>query len=272
MVATPLVNLVFVVILLLLSPLAAAGSLSFRLSLTGEQLTLINQGDSSAFYPAVFRMLSDGSWRALAAMGAPAELAAGAQMSFIWPEMSLPGNTTEFDHMRPVMVQFFDQAGVGFGQISFLRGPPRAKTELKAQYANGRLQIEAPESASPIRATWVLWPQEEGIRPIRLPVNFEHHPPPAQRIDWGSQGAVPFQLATGAGRPAVILIHETGHGYTLQTVAGGGLQGREQRASWLDASLEFYQAAWIALAIAVSVMLSKILLRFLRRRGRRASA
>src|ERR1035437_895069 len=171
--------------------------------------------------------------------------------------------------MQPVMVRFFDQVGVGFGQISFFHAPPAAKTALKARYVSGALQIEPPDgvpSGVPsIRASWVLWPQEEGIRPIRLPVRFEHHPPPALRIDWRRQGRVPFQLDTGAGQPAAILIHETDQGYALQSVPGGGLQGREQRAAWLDATPKFYAASLIALAIAAGAMV----VQFLRRpRGR----
>jgi hypothetical protein len=110
-----------------------------------------------------------------------------------------------------------------------------------------------------------LWPQEDGIRPIRFPLRFEHRAPPTLRIDWRRQGAVPFQLDTGAGQPEVILLHETEQGYALQSVPGGGLQGREQRAAWLDATPKFYAASLIALLIAASAML----LQFLRRPRRR---
>lgn len=265
MVTAPLAKMMLAVAALLLSLSAVAGSLSFRLSLTGSQLTVINQGDSSAFYPAVFRMLPDGSWGQLAAIGTPAELAAGASLQLTWPDMRPPEQVSELERMQPVMVRFFDQTGVGFGQISFFRAPPTAKTALKARYVSGALQIEPPDGAPSIRASWVLWPQEEGIRPIRLPVRFEHRPPPALRIDWRRQGRVPFQLDTGAGQPAAILIHETEQGYALQFVPGGGLQGREQRAAWLDATPKFYAASLIALAIAACAMV----LQFLRRpRGR----
>ena len=266
MVTAPLAKMMLAVAALLLSLSAVAGSVSFRLSLTGSQLTVINQGDSSAFYPAVFRMLPDGSWGQLAAIGTPAELAAGASLQLTWPDMRPPEQVSELERMQPVMVRFFDQTGVGFGQISFFRAPPTAKTALKARYVSGALQIEPPDGAPSIRASWVLWPQEEGIRPIRLPVRFEHRPPPALRIDWRRQGRVPFQLDTGAGQPAAILIHETEQGYALQLVPDGGLQGREQRAAWLDATPKFYAASLIALAIAACAMV----LQFLRRPRRRA--
>lgn len=262
MVIAPFAKTVLAVAALLLSLSAAAGSLSFRLSLTGSQLTVINQGDSSAFYPAVFRMLPDGNWAQLAATGAPAELAAGARLQLAWPDTRPPEQLSELERMQPVMVRFFDQAGVGFGQISFFRAPPAAKTAAKARYAGGALQIEPPDGAASIRASWVLWPQEEGIRPIRLPVRFEHRAPPsALRIDWRRQGKSPFRLDTGAGQPGVILLHEAGQGYGLQLVPGGGLQGREQRSAWLDATPKFYAASLIALAVAAGAMA----LQFLRR-------
>ena len=249
----------------LFSQSALAGSMSFDLSVTGSELTLINQGSASAFYPAVFKMLPDGSWAQLEASGAPAELAAGARMKLNWPEPRSHEPVSELDGMGPVMVRFFDQAGVGFGQISFFSPPPAVKTALKAGYVDGALQIEPPDAASSIRASWVLWPQEEGIRPIRLPVRFEHRAPPALRIDWLRKGRVLTRLDTGSGQPAVILLHETEQGYAQQFVPDGGLQGREQRAAWLDATPKFYAASLIALVFGAGAIVTQ----FLRRpRGR----
>jgi hypothetical protein len=135
----PLLKLIFATVALLLSVSAAAGGLSFRLSLSGSQLTVINQGDSSAFYPAVFRMLSDGTWAQLAAIDAPAELATGARLQLTWPDTRPLETMSELERMQPVMVRFFDQAGVGFGQISFFQTPPAVKTALKARYVNGAM-------------------------------------------------------------------------------------------------------------------------------------
>ena len=66
---------------LLLHPLhAVAGSLSFSLSITGSVLTLVNRGDTAAFYPAVFRLLRDGSWGPLIPLNAQAQLPPGANL------------------------------------------------------------------------------------------------------------------------------------------------------------------------------------------------
>jgi hypothetical protein len=262
MMSAPLATLMLAVTGLLFSQSALAGSISFGLSVTGSQLTLINQGSGSAFYPAVFRMLSDGSWAQLEASSAPAELPAGTHLQLTWPDAHPAEEMSDLERMQPVMVRFFDQNGVGFGQIAFFNAPPAAKTVLKAGYVNGALRIEPPpDAASSIQATWVLWPQEEGIKPIRLPVRFVHRPPPALRIDWRGQGKVAFRLDTGAGQPAVILLHETEQGYAQQFVPDGGLQGREQRAAWLDATPQFYAASLIALIFAAGAMV----LQFLRR-------
>ena len=265
MMTAPLASLMLAVSALLLSQSALAGGMSFDLTVTGSELTLINHGSGSAFYPAVFRMLPNGSWAQLEARSALAELAAGARMELNWLEPRSPEQVSEIEGMEPIMVRFFDQAGVGFGQISFFSAPPAAKTALRAGYVDGALQIEPPDAASSIRASWVLWPQEEGIRPIRLPVRFEHRVPPALRIDWLRKGRVLTRLDTGTGQPAVILLHETEQGYAQQYVPDSGLQGREQRAAWLDATPQFYAASLIALVFAAGAMVRQ----FLRRpRGR----
>lgn len=265
MVTTLLAKLMFAVAALLLSLSAFAGSISFQLSLTGSQLTVTNKGDESAYYPAVFRLLDTGRWERLAGTDTPAELAAGARLELTWPDLRPRERLSAIERMQPVMVRFFDQAGVGSGQISFFRGPPAAKTAMRAGYVGAALQVEPPDAVSSIRASWVLWPQEEGIGPIRLPVRFEHRQPPALHIDWLRHGKLPFRLDTGAGQPEVMLLHETVQGYALQRVPGGGLQGREQRAAWLDATPKFYAASLIALAMAAVAMA----LQFLRRTRRR---
>jgi len=267
MMTSPLAKLMFALSALLLPLSALAGSVSFQLSLTAPELTVTNQGNGSAYYPAAFSLRTDGSWSQLAAIDQPAELAPGAHARFAWPELRPREQLPPLERMQPVMVRFFDQAGVGFGQISFFHAPPRAKTKLRAAYVAGVLQIEPPDAVFSIRASWVLWPQEDGIRPIRLPLGFEHRQPPARRIDWLGQGKAPVQVDTGAGRPEVILLHETEQGYTQQLVPGGGLQGREQRAVWLNSTPKFYVASLIALALAAGLML----LQFLRRPRRSAT-
>jgi len=255
MMTAPSATLLIAVTLLLLSHPARAADMSFGLSVAGSKLTVTNEGSLSAFYPAVFRMRSDGRWAPLETSSAPAELPAGAHMQLAWPAALPTEQMSTIGRMQPVMVRFFDQSGVGSGQIAFFSAPPAAKAALKAGYVNGALQIESPpEGASSILASWVLWPREEGIQPIRLPVRFTHRQPPALRIDWRGRGRVPFRLDTGAGQPAVILLHDTEHGYVQQYVPDGGLQGREQRAAWLDAAPKFYAASLMALILAAGAL------------------
>ena len=257
-----------VVTMLLLSLPASAGSVSFELSLTGPQLTVTNKGNGSAYYPAAFRLLDGGKWERLAANGTPAELAPGARLELNWPELRPLAQLSALEQMQPVMVRFFDEAGAGFGQVSFFHHPPVAKSALRAGYVDGAFQIEPPEAVLSTKASWVLWPQEDGIGKLGLPQSFEHSQPPARHIDWLRHGRLPFRLDTGAGQPEVMLLHETEQGYALQLVHGGGLQGREQRAAWLDAAPKFYFASLIVLALAAAAMV----LQFLRRPRGGASA
>ena len=246
---------------LVLTSSAFAGNVSFGLSLNGSELVVTNQGNTSAFYPAVFRLRPDNSWAQLKAVAPPAELAPGAHLQLVWPDTAGEEALSEIVRMQPVMVRFFDQAGVGFGQLSFFRAAAPAPIPLKAEYVGGSMRIEPPEAGAFISASWVLWGQEDGIRPIRQAVKLEHKQPPALRIDWQRQGRESFQIDTGAGLPAVSLLHQTAQGFVLQSVSDGGLQGREQRAVWLNSTAMFYGLGALMLVLGASALL----LQFLRR-------
>jgi hypothetical protein len=245
-------------VLIVLALPAHAGSIFFNLSLNGNTLTLTNQGDSTAFYPAVLRLLPDGRWESLAppaGIEPSAELLPGATLDLNWPTPSPEQQAFPLEIFRPYMVRFFDQAGSSFGQISFFMQPPAATNLLQAHYDDGLLTLIPPgaDGADVIHASWLLWPQEEGIEPLAAALAFEHSQPPAQRIEWQSSMA-PLHLNLGAGLPTAMLLHESNSGFTLQTVPGGGLQGTQQRAGWLSANETFYTLAG-AIAAAASVLL-----------------
>lgn len=236
-----------------------AGEISYRLSLTGSTLIVTLLGESPVFYPAVLRMRSDGRWEPLApkpGSALPAELIPGNNYELEWPTAHLSQDLTRPEHFLPVMVRYFESNGISFGQIAFIYAPPPAAEILQAGYANGLLVIAPPKArgaaaSNTIRATWVLWPQEEGIAPIHKPLHFEHVQPQAQRIAWQS-GANAFRINTGLAQPEAVLLHETSQGYVLQTVAGGG---RQPRATWLDAGSTFYGMALLMALVAVAVLL-----------------
>lgn len=249
-------------ILACLAPCANAGSISFGLALNGNRLTLTNQGNSTAFYPTVLKMLSDGSWEPLTlppGVAQPAELLPNALLDLAWADTRPLQSLSHFEFLRPVMVRFYDQAGSGFGQISFFNSPPMSAESLDTGYVNGLMSISPPnnsngKSGNAIHASWLLWPREEGIAPLCLPVRFEFKQPPAKRIEWRS-GMEKLRLDLGAGQPAAMLLHETDQGYFLQNLNSGGLQGRQQRAAWLDANVLWY---WLSplLAAAAVIMLA----------------
>lgn len=239
---------------------AHAGNIFFGLSITGNTLTLTNQGNSSAYYPAVMRLLPDGRWEPLplpAGIAPSTELAANAHIDFIWPPTAPQQKPFPLDLFRPVMVRFFDQAGNDFGQISFFTQPPMASSDLSVSgYVKGLMTIAAPrdEGGVVIGASWLLWPQEEGIAPLSAPVSFVHTQPPARRIEW-QPGMDKLRLNLGAGLPSAMLLHEVGGGYVLQNLINGGVQGVQQRAAWLNAGVRFYNWAEGIAAVAALVLL-----------------
>jgi len=249
-------------ILICAAGVVQAEAIYFSLSRTDRALAVTNLGNASAFYPAVLRLAADGQWETLLPVNgaAQAELVAGAALEFVWPAQS--GGVDSFMAMRSVMVRFFDQAGAGFGQISFFNVPPPVRQPLKAAYEGRELVIQPP--ATP-RVTWLLWPQEEGIAPLHKPVRFEHRQPMARRLVWKG-GEAPRRFDLGAGRPAPLLLHETPQGMELQYLDSGRRQGPEQRAAWLRAAPVWNAVAVVALAAAALLFFWHAGRRFLRRR------
>lgn len=244
--------------LLLLAGGAWAGNISFSLSLTGERLSVVNSGDSSAYAVNIFCLEADGHWQPLAPVERPppAELAPTGKTQFLWREVRPLEQLPPLARLQTVMVRFFDQAGVGFGQLSFFHAPPMASPGLNAGYVGGLVAIEAPVAPAAISATWVIWPQEDGIAPIAHPLKFDAAlPPSARRIEW-SPGAPSQRIDAGAGRPALILLHETAQGYRQQRIAGGWAAGAQQRSLWLGAANALYALALgLALAAALALLL-----------------
>lgn len=245
---------------LLLSLAAAAEEISFRLSQEQSRLSVALLGDGAAYYPSVLRMLPDGRWERLApAPGtvARAELRAGDTLELAWPQTAPAQDADPLARMQPVMVRYFEQLGIGVGQISLFQPPPPATDPLRTGYADGVLTIHAGhQQINPARASWVLWPREDGAAQLLLPFRENQTQPAAQRIDWRS-GAMTARIEIGTDQPEVILLHETDHGYVMQTVPRG-TPDIHQLPGWVGTSQTFYGLALAALATAVVALLRQV--------------
>jgi len=230
----------------LLPPAAFAGSIAYTFSLTGNELTMTLQGDTSAYYPAAFRLAGSGDWEKLEPLGPMAEQTKGVAMRFRWPDQG----TAPIEAVKAFMVRFFDSSGVGFGQVAFFAAPPAAARTTNAAYVDGQLRLHPPDDPNLIRATWVIAPLEEGIAPIAGPLSFVHRQPAARRIDWG-RVLTPVAIDNGPGQPLALLLHETPAGFESQTIQGGRSQpggpGAEQRTPWLKSAALFYAAGLVLL-------------------------
>ncbi len=219
-----------------LSP-AFAGNITFTFELHGNQCVVVNKGDSAAYYPVVLQLGRDGQWLHLKATTQLSELLPGGMLTEDLGEIPT-GAYTDIAGLRVVMIRFFDQTGVSFGQVSLLRSPPHSSYKMKARYADGRLTLEAPPEGSGIRATWVLAPFEEGILPISGALSFKHKQPPATRIEWLQKHSAVIE--TGAAMPTAMLLHETADGLTMQAVQMARTKKIEQRTAWLYMKSAFY--------------------------------
>lgn len=230
---------------------AHAASIAFHLELTGTRLTLRNTGDSIAFFPEVLAMKADGSWQPVSPplqQRMPTQISPGESLDLGWPDPRPPENLSPIERLRPTMVRFSDQTGVGFGHISLFTTPPTASALTEARYVRGALQISPPKDNA-IHATWVLWPQEEGIAGIRGAFKRDVTQPPARRIDW-RKDAQSTHFHTGAAQPAALLLHETAQGFQLQRVPSGWNGQKQQISLWLTSSSVFYSLAALFAAAA----------------------
>lgn len=242
--------------ILLLALVAQAGNISFNLSITGSTLTLTNQGDSPAFEPRVLRLLDNGRWEVLQpapGVKTPVEFKPQAQLQLAWPPRPAPAGPASLESLRPVMVRFFDQAGAGFGQISFFNQPQPASDDLtlEAGYVDGHLRITPPKNPA-LKASWLVAAREEGIAGLTDTLAPQSQPD-AVRIEWPAGGAAQsFDL--GRGMPVVFLLHETAQGLSSQVVPSGRVPGRQQRPTWLDRSKQFGSAAIAALLAGAALL------------------
>ena len=225
---------------------AQAGEVAFRYTLTGGRLTIQNVGNEAAFYPKVFRWEAGGGWRVLAPESdAPVRLPVEGGFSVRWP------GTGARTSARAVVTRFFDQAGSSFGLIGFLDPISLEPEPLRAGYEDGRLRVRSPASGL-IRATWVLWSDENDLAELAGRVDFGRGEPRARRVDWAAGAPEPMDL--GGTLPPASLVHETKGGPSLQGVERGRPRSRP-RPAWLDrgrefkrATLVFATAAWAWLA------------------------
>ena len=244
-------------LLLTASPLVAtAGNISFSIKLDDTGLTVTNLGDASAYYPAVFRFVEAGRWDVLAPTQGqvPAELLPRASWTSLWPRSRVPTVPTPLERVQPLLIRFFDSAGVGFGQIAFMAPPKGVDRPMPALYVNGRLELTKPAGELAPTSTWVLWAQEEGVQPLRNVQRFEHSQAQPTLIRWADAQAT-VRLRTGAALPSAMLLHERAGNYEVQLVASGKTRA-EHRPRMLDTSRTLYVLAGLLAIAGASVLIT----------------
>lgn len=239
-----LLLLCFFIIILFVSP-SFAGTINFHFEQQGGQCIIVNRGDCAAYYPAIYQLGSDGQWLFLKPGHQQTMLPPGESISAVL--VPIPTSTTAADLSYPliILIRFFDEAGVSFGQMAPLRPPAKAIHKINAIYTGGKLRLAAPSKHSGIIATWVIAPFEEGVTPIIKTQDFTHRQPSAVRIGWKGQKTA--EISTGAALPAAILLHESPSALSMQTIVKGRPK-QPHRAAWLNRKRTFY---WSAMLCAI---------------------
>jgi hypothetical protein len=222
-------------------PPASAGSIKFQFERRNDHCVIVNHGDSSAYYPVVYQLGRNGQWLTLQTGTQQAEIPPGRAVTARLIAPAATATKSDLDFFQVVLIRFFDQAGVSFGQMSPLRPPFESVYALRGHYAGRRLILEPPPKKSTIGATWVVAPKEEGIAPIFTAQSFNQPQPPAPRIDWHQQQSATIDI--GAAQPAALLFHETIGGLTLQRIQMKDTKISQQRTAWLTMRRPFYITA-----------------------------
>lgn len=201
----------------------------------------MNLGDSTAYYPVVFQLDNAGAWLPLRSDLHSSELPPRGVLTVDLPPNSSPANNLDFKAVQPLMIRFFDQTGVSFGQVYLLHPLPESRYKVSARYVGSRLRLNAPTNGINIRATWVLVPFEVGISPIFRAQQFTYYQPPATRIDWQQKQSADIDI--GPTITTTILLHETSDGFALQMVQKGYISRAEHRVAWLYMHRRFFVLA-----------------------------
>ena len=223
------------------APLAFAGTITLDFEQRNDLCAVVNHGDSSAYYPAMYQLGRNGQWLPLKIEPQQAELPPGGTVMVHLIPLAETATKSDLDALQVVLIRFFDQAGVSFGKAATLRPPPEGGYAHHGRYTGRRLRLGAPPAKSAIGATWVVAPWEEGIAPISSARPFTHLQPPAPRIDWHHQQSTEIDI--GAAQPAALLFHETADGFRLQRIQKKGAKINQQRTAWLTMSVPFYITA-----------------------------
>jgi len=236
----------FVIICFVASTANHAGFLAFELTQTGNNLVLRNIGNEAAFFPVVFSVANDGQWQNLCRENI-AFLPAGA--SFILDQPSPKNRRFNFNIY---LLTFLDKAGTQFWKMAFLPMPQIVTSPLNISHLNGRLLI-APRANPDILASWVfVTPKvlhDSLVKSFQVPVL----PQNPVVIDWIKSKNSYFEIL---GQPEqVYLVHETNHGYQLQTYSRQQNQsfvinGWPKWSHLLNWGAVIFFSAWLYLLLA----------------------
>ena len=207
---------------------AWAGSISFSIGFTGDEIILNNTGTEAGYQFSLWTLDSSEKWQHLPIFaGNVAYLAPGKNLRGrrqVLPAVSALGRAD------PLLVIFHDQAGGRTAQLAWRQAPTAARSLLKTQHDSTSLKIAAGDKN--IITTYGIVVPYDGIKRLTNRFSFGESPPDPLHHMWTDRAVM--KLKTGAGLAGAWLIHESSAGdLQVQIVPDGRIRGQEQIPFWL---------------------------------------
>ncbi len=217
--------------LLVVPPLAWAGSIGFSVSYTGDELVITNTGNEAGYQFSIYTLGPSMQWQAVSiAAGNIAYLLPGQSLKGRRQSGAAPGGLGRAD---PLLVLFHDQAGSPISQLAWRLSPPQAMQPMLTHRDGRQLQVSYNHTTdAQTLVSYGIGVPYAGVAQLARQFTAAPPPPNPLRHAW-DQGPL-MTLDTGAGQGGTWLLHESATGeLQLQIVADGKLRGAEQVPFWL---------------------------------------
>lgn len=217
--------------LVLVMPLAHAGSIAFSISFTGNDIAIVNSGTQAAYQISEWTLDAANQWRKVQILeGNEAYLAPGKTLK---GRRLMPAAPAGLGRIDPLLLLLHDQAGSLSAQLTWRQAPQRQSPPLPTQRSGRQLNI-ANTTEPTITATYGIVVPYDGIGSLAQPLTTAAQSPPANPQPHIWSAGKSMLLDTGAAQAGAWLVHETTSGdLRVQIVPDIVVRGQEQIPGWL---------------------------------------
>ena len=211
--------------------IALAGTISFSVDFTANEISLTNTGSEAAYRISMWTLDASEKWQRAPVLVGNADYLAPLQS--IKGQHPILSASSALGLGDPLLVMLFDKAGSRVTQLAWRRAPAATLVTLPAHRHGSQLDIALGNaSAAQIVATYGITVPYAGV--ARLAQSFPAAEPPPDPLRHLWAAGPTMTLDTGAAQAGAWLVHQTATGeLQVQIVVDGVARGSEQVPAWL---------------------------------------